>query len=192
CVHLATADHPEHGCAIARGAAQRLLDRVDGLHAAPWRAATAGQDQVAPPRQGPPARLCGAPPPQQPLPQGQRLEAPQVLRQPPGQVVVTADRPVAVPRRQQHQLRRGTHTATGALIAGAGSYPSIPMSPKRNSKMSRTEGLSTSRGKGRGDRDNCSRACSRWLEYRCASPRVWMNSPGRSPQTCATMWVSKA
>lgn len=47
------------------------------------------------------------------------------------------------------------------------------MSSKRNANRSVTSGFRRKVGSGRGVRVSCSRACSKWFEYRCASPSVY-------------------
>jgi len=52
---------------------------------------------------------------------------------------------------------------------------SVPPTIVGKSRISRFRRI---RGNGRGARESCSRALSRWLRYRCASPSVSTNSPG--------------
>jgi hypothetical protein len=101
---------------------QRLLDRSHRLHALERHLATAGQHQVQAARQGATERLRGPAPHQDRLADGQRLEALEIVRQLPWQVVVTTDTVPGVERSDQRELHaQTTHTATGALIAGCGS-----------------------------------------------------------------------
>lgn len=53
------------------------------------------------------------------------------------------------------------YTATGALIAGCGSYPSIVKSSISKSKTDFTSGFNVSFGNGRGSRANCFSTCSK-------------------------------
>src|SRR5262249_5086332 len=86
--------------------------------------------------------------------------------------------------------KRTSHTAIGALIAGCGSYPSSVKSSYTKSSIDVTDGLRRMVGSGRGERRSWIRACSRWLRYRCASPKMWMNSPGARLHTWATISVN--
>ena len=104
----------------------------------------------------------------------------------PGQAAVGADG--AVPRDRGDQ---------GDVRSGSTSYRDRRLDPRvrarnsgsgcrrRRSRRSRSPpGVSSRVGSGRGVRVSCSRAWSRWFEYRCASPRVCTNSPGCRPTTC--------
>src|SRR5690348_18397328 len=91
-----------------------------------------GDDDVAPPRQRAADRVEGLAAHDQRVRGGYLAEVAQICRHAPRKRVVLADHPVL--RNSQHQ--RDDHTATGALIGGCGSYPTISMSSNRKSKRS--------------------------------------------------------
>src|SRR5581483_10713757 len=177
----------------ACGDGQRLVDVGCRVHALVRPRRVPGQHDRRTPRQGPPDRLERGAPHQERVAHRDGLELRLLTGDTPWDVRPVPDDAVLRDRRDHDAaLREPGHTEIGALISGCGSYPTTWMCSSSNWSIALTD-LSRMRvGSGRGSRVSCSRAWSRWLRYRCASPKVCTKSPTSSPQICATMWVSSA
>jgi len=102
-IHLAATDHAQLACTFLSGQPQRFIHRRNRLHARERHPSRARQHQVAPSGQRTTQRRGGLAPHQHRLAQRERLEALEVIGQPPRQLTTTADGVSPVQRRDQHQ-----------------------------------------------------------------------------------------
>ena len=135
-----------------------LLEAVDAGHLRN-RVAAEVQDDVPAPGQRPADGKVGAPAHDHGIAPGHGLEVLQVFGYVPGKGVFHTDSPVVGDGDDDAFF----HTATGALMAGQGSYPSRVKSSYRKSKTDLTSGLRIIRGSGRGSRVSWRATWSKWL-----------------------------
>ncbi len=174
-----------HGCAaddkalFCAGSLRRRIGLLEGIHAGDFRDGFSAQvqDDVPTPRQRPhgQGKIRGAPHDDGKA-LGGALEILQIGRNVPRKSTFHANFIILADGHNQTFLHRlvnlsallvipsaveESHTATGALMAGQGSYPSSVKSSYLKSNTDLTSGFRRMTGSFRGSRDSCRATCSK-------------------------------